>query len=321
MQSIAAAAMSSSSSALLPPARPFIEAVRAGVVVVYGAMGTQLYERGVLYSSCFEELNVSRPELVAKVHADYLRAGAQMLETNTSGANALRLEKYGLQSRVRELNAAGVRIARAAAAGQAYVAGAIGPSGYFLGQPGLGEATGASADDLAKVKAVFSEQASALVEAGVDAIIVETIRQTPELRIAVEAAVEASDGRVPVIASVSLDEGGRMAEGTDAAEVARLVREWGASIVGVNCSDGPMSVLAAAEKMIPAGLPVLAAPNAGLPRRVDERMVYVSTPEYFGIYARRMIRVGVRLVGGCCGTTPEHIKRIAAAARMTDGAV
>ena len=321
MQSVAAAAMSSSSSALLPPARPFIEAVRAGVVVVDGAMGTQLYERGVLYSSCFEELNVSRPELVAKVHADYLRAGAQMLETNTSGANALRLEKYGLQSRVRELNAAGVRIARAAAAGQAYVAGAIGPSGYFLGQPGQGEATGASADDLAKVKAVFSEQASALVEAGVDAIIVETIRQTPELRIAVEAAVEASDGRVPVIASVSLDEGGRMAEGTDAAEVARLVREWGASIVGVNCSDGPMSVLAAAEKMIPAGLPVLAAPNAGLPRRVDERMVYVSTPEYFGIYARRMIRVGVRLVGGCCGTTPEHIKRIAAAARMTAGAV
>ncbi|MGA7119792.1 MAG: bifunctional homocysteine S-methyltransferase/methylenetetrahydrofolate reductase [Polyangiaceae bacterium] len=313
--------MSSSSSALLHPDRPFIEAVRAGVVVVDGAMGTQLYERGVLYSSCFEELNVSRPELVAKVHADYLRAGAQMLETNTSGANALRLEKYGLQSRVRELNAAGVRIARVAAAGQAYVAGAIGPSGYFLGQPGQGDAAGASADDLAKVKAVFSEQASALVEAGVDAIIVETIRQTPELRIAVEAAVEASGGRVPVIASVSLDDGGRMAEGTDAAEIARLAKEWGASIVGVNCSDGPMSVLAAAEKMIPAGLPVLAAPNAGLPRRVDERMVYVSTPEYFGIYARRMIRVGVRLVGGCCGTTPEHIKRIAAAARMTGGGI
>jgi homocysteine S-methyltransferase len=309
--------MASSSSAL--PERPFIDAVRAGVLVVDGAMGTQLYERGVLYSTCFEELNVSRPELVAKVHADYLRAGAQVIETNTSGANALRLEKYGLQARVRELNVAGVRIARTAAAGQAYVAGAIGPSGYFLGQPGQGDAAGASADDLAKVKAVFSEQARALVEAGVDALIVETIRQTPELRIAVEAAVEASAGRVPVIASVSLDDSGRMAEGTDAAEVARLAKEWGASIVGVNCSDGPMSVLAAAEKMIPVGLPVLAAPNAGLPRRVDERMVYVSTPEYFGIYARRMIRVGVRLVGGCCGTTPEHIKRIAAAARMTGG--
>ena len=309
--------MPSSSSA--PPERPFIDAVHTGVLVFDGAMGTQLYERGVLYSTCFEELNVSRPELVAKVHADYLRAGAQVIETNTSGANALRLEKYGLQGRVRELNVAGVRIARAAAAGQAYVAGAIGPSGYFLGQPGQGDAAGASADDLAKVKAVFSEQARALIEAGVDALIVETIRQTPELRIAVEAAVEASEGRVPVIASVSLDESGRMAEGTDAPEVARLAREWGASVVGVNCSDGPMSVLAAAEKMVPVGLPVLAAPNAGLPRRVDERMVYVSTPEYFGVYARRMIRVGVRLVGGCCGTTPEHIKRIAAAARMTGG--
>ncbi|HXN34023.1 MAG TPA: homocysteine S-methyltransferase family protein, partial [Polyangiaceae bacterium] len=123
--------MPPSSSA--PPERSFIDAVHAGVLVVDGAMGTQLYERGVLYSTCFEELNVSRPELVAKVHADYLRAGAQVIETNTSGANALRLEKYGLQTRVRELNAAGVRIARAAAAGQAYVAGAIGPSGYFLG--------------------------------------------------------------------------------------------------------------------------------------------------------------------------------------------
>jgi methionine synthase I (cobalamin-dependent)/5,10-methylenetetrahydrofolate reductase len=287
--------------------RPFLDAVRAGVLVVDGAMGTQLYERGVLYSACFEELNVSRPELVGKVHADYVRAGAQVIETNTFGANALRLEKYGLQSRVHELNIAGVAVARAAVAGQAYVAGAIGPSGYFLGE--------ASADDLAKVKAAFALQARTLVDAGVDALLVETVRQTPELRAAVEAAVQAA-GSVPVVAGVSLDESGRMADGTDAAEIARLAREWGASIVGVNCSDGPMSVLAAVEKMVPLGLPVLAAPNAGLPRRVDERMVYVSTPEYFGVYARRMIRVGVRLIGGCCGTTPEHIKRIAAAARM-----
>ncbi len=291
--------------------RPLLEAVRAGVLVVDGAMGTQLYERGVLYSACFEELNSSRPELVSKVHDDYLRAGAQVLETNTFGANALRLEKYGLQARVEELNVAGVRVARAVAGGKAYVAGALGPSGYFLGEAGM-----AGAEDLAKVKAALFEQASALMLAGVDALLVETFRQTPELRVAVEAAVQASEGRVPVIASVSLDETGRMAEGTDAAEVARLAREWGAGIVGVNCSDGPMAVLAAAEKMVPVGLPVLAAPNAGLPRRVDERMVYVSTPEYFGIYARRMIRVGVRLVGGCCGTTPEHLRRIAAAARM-----
>jgi homocysteine S-methyltransferase len=291
--------------------RPLLDAIRSNVLVVDGAMGTQLYERGVLYSACFEELNVSRPELVAKVHDDYLRAGAQVIETNTFGANALRLEKYGLQARVHELNAAGVRVARAAAGGQAYVLGAIGPSGYFLGEAGE-----SSAEDLAKVKAAVFQQAQALVEAGVDGLLVETIRQTPELRASLQAAVEVCEGRIPVIASVSLDENGRMAEGTEAQEVARLVKEWGASVVGVNCSDGPMAVLSAVEKMVPVGLPILAAPNAGLPRRVDERMVYVSTPEYFGIYARRMIRVGVRVVGGCCGTTPEHIKRIAAAARM-----
>ncbi|MGD0675290.1 MAG: bifunctional homocysteine S-methyltransferase/methylenetetrahydrofolate reductase [Polyangiaceae bacterium] len=291
--------------------RPFLEAVRAGALVVDGAMGTQLYERGVLYSACFEELNTSRPELVARVHEDYLRAGAQVIESNTFGANALRLEKYGLASRVRELNAAGVRLARTAASNRAYVVGALGPSGYFLGDAG-----GAGATDLAKVRSVLFEQARALLDAGVDALIVETIRQTPELRVAVESAVEASEGRVPVIASVSFDESGRMAEGTPASEIARLVRELGASVVGVNCSEGPMGVLAAAETMISAGLPVFAAPNAGLPRRVDERMVYVSTPEYFGVYARRMFRVGVRLVGGCCGTTPEHVRRIAAAARM-----
>ena len=306
--------------------RPFIDAVHAGVLVVDGAMGTCLYERGVLYSACFEELNVSRPELVAKVHDDFVRAGAQVIETNTFGANALRLEKYGLAARVGELNAAGVRVARTAAAGQAYVLGAIGPSGYFLGETGKNvDADGArldqtGADDRAKVKAVFLEQARALLEAGVDGLVVETIRQTPELRAAVEAAVEAAEGRVPVVASVSLDDNGRMAEGTEADEIARLAREWGASVVGVNCSDGPMGMLAAVTKMVPVGLPVLASPNAGLPRRVDERMVYVSTPEYFGIYARRMIRVGVKLVGGCCGTTPDHVKRIAAAARMAGAA-
>jgi methionine synthase / methylenetetrahydrofolate reductase(NADPH) len=296
--------------------RPLIDAVRAGVLVVDGAMGSLLYERGVLYSACFEELNASRPELVAKVHEDFVRAGAQVIETNTFGANALRLEKYGLSSRVQELNASGVRVARAAAGTQAYVVGAMGPSGYFLGEAGRGTA----AEDLAKVKLVYLEQARALLDESVDALVVETIRQAPELRAAVEAAVEASEGRVPVVASVSLDENGRMAEGTEADDIARLAREWGASIVGVNCSDGPMGVLAAVGKMVPIGLPVLASPNAGQPRRVDERMVYVSTPEYFGIYARRMIRVGARLVGGCCGTTPEHIRRVAAAARMAGAA-
>jgi methionine synthase I (cobalamin-dependent)/5,10-methylenetetrahydrofolate reductase len=293
------------------PDRPLLDAITAGPLVMDGAMGTQLYERGVLYSACFEELNVSRPELVLKVHEDYLRAGAQVIETNTFGANAMRLEKYGLKGQVEELCEAGVSVARRAAQGRAFVVGAIGPSGYFLGE--------ASADDLAKVKGALGAQARALVAAGVDGLIVETMRQTAEVRVAIEGAVAAAEGRIPVIASVSLDESQRMADGTAANEIARLMKEWGANVIGANCSDGPMSVLTSMERMSEAGLPLLAMPNAGLPRRVDERMVYVTTPEYFGVYARRMFKLGVKLVGGCCGTTPDHVKRIAAAARMAGG--
>jgi methionine synthase I (cobalamin-dependent)/5,10-methylenetetrahydrofolate reductase len=293
--------------------RPLKDALANEVLVLDGAMGTQLYERGVLYSTCFEELNLSRPELVRKVHEDYIRAGAQLVETNTFGANALRLEKHGLSSRVAVINEAGVKVARSVAEGKAYVVGAIGPSGYFLGE--------ASADDLARVKSALLEQAESLVGAGVDGLYVETVRQTSELRVAIEAAVQASRGRIPVIASVSVDENDRMADGMTSGDVAKSMREWGADVIGVNCSDGPMNVLSAIEPMLEVGLPVCAAPNAGLPRRVDERMVYVSTPEYFGLYARRLFKLGVRIVGGCCGTTPEHIKRVAAAARMAAASV
>jgi len=309
----------------MPPTAPptpstssFRDALAREVLVLDGGMGTQLYERGVLYSSCFEELNEARPELVKAVHEDYLRAGATLVETNTFGANALRLEKHGLQGRVRAINHAAVKVARSAVDAKpgAFVAGAIGPSGYFLGE--------ASKEDLARVHSAIYEQAIALAEAGVDALYVETMRQTEELRVALDAAVrasrEVSQGRIAVIGSVSVDEQGRMADGTDAAEIGRLMKEWGADVVGVNCSDGPMTVLTAVEAMLGLGVPVIAAPNAGLPRRVDERMVYVSTPEYFGVYARRMYKLGVRIVGGCCGTTPEHVKRIAAAGRMAAAA-
>jgi methionine synthase I (cobalamin-dependent)/5,10-methylenetetrahydrofolate reductase len=293
--------------------RPFLEALRQEVMVLDGAMGTQLYERGVLYSTCFEELNLSRPELLIQVHEAYLRAGATILETNTFGANSMRLEKHGLSSRVRAINEAGVKVARAAAGDRAYIAGAIGPSGYFLGE--------ASDEDLARVRAALFEQAEALVGAGVDALYIEMVRQTSELRVAVLAAVQASGGRVPIIASVSVDEHDRMADGTTSGQIARSMKEWGADVIGVNCSDGPMNVLSAVGPMLEAGLPVCAAPNAGLPRRVDERMVYVSTPEYFGLFARRLFKLGVRIVGGCCGTTPEHIKRVAASARMASAAL
>lgn len=296
-----------------------LEALAVGPLVVDGAMGSQLYERGILYNACLEELCVSKPEIIRKVHEDYVRCGAQVLETNTFGANALRLEKHGLSNKVKELNEAAVKVARqAVGAGEsarakgdakAFVIGAIGPSGYFLGE--------AIPDDLAKVRAVLHEQAKVLVGAGVDGIVIETFRQTNELRIAIESAVEAvGDAKIPVIASASVDERSRMADGTTSAEIARLMREWGASVVGVNCCDGPMNVLEAITPMLEIGLPVWAVPNAGLPRRVDDRLVYVSTSEYFGVFARRMFKMGVKLIGGCCGTTPDHVRRIAAAAKM-----
>jgi homocysteine S-methyltransferase len=291
-----------------PPGHGFLEALERGPLVVDGAMGSELFDRGVLPTTCLEELNISKPDLIKRVHDDYVRAGANVIETNTFGANAMRLEKHGLSKEVKVLNEAAVRCAREAAAGRAFVVGAIGPSGYFLGD--------ASRDDLAKVRSVLQEQARVLAGSGVDAILVETFRQTNELRLAIESAVAAAGGTIPVIASASIDEKSRMADGTSSAEIARLMKEWGASVVGVNCSDGPMNVLEAVTPMLETGLPVWAVPNAGLPRRVDERLVYVSTSEYFGVYARRMYKLGVKLVGGCCGTTPEHIRRIANAARM-----
>ncbi len=291
--------------------KPFLEALSQRSLVIDGAMGTQIYERGVLYSACFEELNVTRPELIRKIHEDYLLAGSDVIETNTFGANALRLEKHGFQKRVREFNLAGVALAREATQGRGYVAGAIGPSGYFLGQ--------AIPDDLKKVREVLEEQAEVLLEGGVDVLFIETMRQSVELELGVAAALAAvaRHGRnVPVAAFGTLDENGRLADGTTARELAERAKSWGAQIVGVNCSEGPMGVLAAAEEMIPVGLPVAAVPNAGLPRRVDDRLVYVSTPEYFGLFARRMFKLGVKMIGGCCGTTPDHVRRIAASARM-----
>ncbi|MBP9111664.1 MAG: bifunctional homocysteine S-methyltransferase/methylenetetrahydrofolate reductase [Polyangiaceae bacterium] len=280
-------------------------------LVLDGAMGTQIYERGVLFSSCFEELNVSKPELIQRIHEDYIAAGAQIIETNSFGANALRLDKHGYQNRVREFNEASVRVAKLAAGDRAYVAGAIGPSGYFLGQ--------AIVDDLRKVKGAFREQADALVGAGVDAVVVETMRQSNELVLGIEAAQEAmaaANRTMPIFAFATLDENLRTADGLTARQLGELARTHGVALVGVNCSDGPMSVLSAIEEMRDCGVPLGAVPNAGVPRRVDERLVYISTPEYFGVYARRLFKLGVTVVGGCCGTTPEHIRRVAAAGRM-----
>jgi methionine synthase I (cobalamin-dependent)/5,10-methylenetetrahydrofolate reductase len=290
--------------------QPFLDALREGVLVADGGMGTQLYERGVLYNVNYEELNLSRPEIVRRVHDDFLRAGAEVIESNTFGANAVRLGRQGLDDKVKAINLAAVTIAKNAAGDKAYVAGAIGPTGLIF--DGVN-------DDLSRVRDAFRAQAEALAEGGVDVVVLETMRQPQEILCAVDAAREVI-GHVPLVAEVSIDSDLMMADGTSLVAMGEMLKARGVDALGVNCSTGPQDVYAAVEKLIPLGLPVTAMPNAGLPRRVDERLIYVSTPEYFGLFARRMFKLGVRLVGGCCGTTPDHIRRIAAAARMAGAA-
>jgi len=294
-----------------PKERPFLQALNEGVLAADGAMGTQLYERGILYSVNYEELNLSRPEVIRKVHEDYLRAGSNLIETNTFGANAVRLARFGFEDKVRAINLAGVQVARQAAAGRAYVAGAIGPSGLIF--EGV-------EDETVRVRAAFKAQAEALAEGGVDLIVIETMRQPHEILLAVDAVREVVGTSVPLVAQVSVDQELVMSDGTSVVRIAEQLKARGVDVIGVNCSTGPQDVFAAVEKLIPLGVPLSAMPNAGLPRRVDERLIYVSTPEYFGVFARRMFKLGVRLMGGCCGTTPEHIRRIAGAARMAGSA-
>lgn len=291
--------------------RPFREALRAGAMVFDGAMGTALYERGMLYTSCLDAAVLNHPEVVRQIHEGYVRAGADVIETNTFGANRFRLEPHGLAEKVGEINRRAVQIARDAAGPNVYVVGSVGPSGMILKT--IGEA---QRDEL---RLAFREQAAALCEQGVDALVLETFRQPEELRLAIEGARAGSRNAVPLVASCSFDAFGTMADGTGPEEMARLLADWGVEALGVNCADGPAGVYEMATRMLEPGLPLVAQPNAGLPRRVEGRFAYMATPEYFQIYARRLYKAGVRAVGGCCGTTPDHVKKIAAAARMVGG--
>ncbi len=301
------------------PSLRFLDALREGPLVFDGAMGTTLYERGVLYTQSFDALCLTRPELVRSVHQDYLKAGAQVLQTNTFGANRVRLATHNLENDLVAINRAGVRIAREVADTKgAFVAACMGPTGLLL--------KSMARSDYGKLTAAFREQAEALLitEAGAprpDLVTLETFRQTEEIHLALDAvrAVNESlppEQRVPIIASVSFDSFGTMADGLTPGEVAKRLAEWGADAIGVNCADGPAGVYETSKQMLDAGLPVIAQPNAGLPHRVDGRFAYMATPDYFLVYARRMLKAGVRAIGGCCGTTPEHIRQMAASARM-----
>ncbi len=289
------------------PSHPFLETVNRGVVVFDGAMGTRLYEKGIFINKSFDELDLSQPGIVQEVHAEYVRAGADVIETNTFGANRLKLTPYGFGDRVREINEAGARIAKEAAGG-AFVAGAVGPLGVKI------EPWGPTSVD--EARELFKEQIAALVSGGVDIICFETFADVNELGQAIRAAKEVAPG-LPIVAQMTIDDEANSLYGTPPEVFTKRLDEWGADVIGVNCSVGPAAMLHAIERMVKVTKkPLSAQPNAGQPRLLDGRTIYECSPEYMASYARRFLQAGAKVVGGCCGTTPRHIKAIVGAARM-----
>jgi len=285
---------------------PFLGRIDKRPVVCDGAMGTMLYSKGISLNRCYDELNAAMPQLVKEVHLAYVKAGAEVIETNTFGANKFRLQKFGLGEKVREFNLAGARLAREVAGDDLYVAGAVGPLGVRLEPLGL--------TSLEEARAAFREQITALVEGGVDLIIVETMMDLNEAHQALRAAREV--GQFPVIVQMTVQADGSTPTGTLPEDFARALDEWGADLIGVNCSVGPAAVQETLERIAAVTEKRLSAqPNAGMPRTVEGRNLYLCSPEYMASYARRFIQTGARLVGGCCGTTPEHIKAIKTAVR------
>jgi len=286
-----------------------------------GAMGTTLYARGIFINRCFDELNLSQPDLVRSVHEDYLQSGAELIETNTFGANSFRLLRYGFQDQVFEINRAGARLAREAVnqlndkqAGKAWVAGSVGPLGVHLeplGKTGLDEA-----------RAAFAEQIRGLADGGpgvgVDVLAVETIVALNEAEQAIAAAKEVAP-HLPVFALITVDEEANCLDGSSPEMAAARLAAWGADAIGVNCSTGPATVLTALEKLAAStSLPLVAMPNAGMPRAVDGRNIYLTSPEYMASFARKFLKAGAQFIGGCCGTTPNHVRAMKSALRAVE---
>ncbi|HEX8982687.1 MAG TPA: bifunctional homocysteine S-methyltransferase/methylenetetrahydrofolate reductase [Ktedonobacterales bacterium] len=295
---------------------PALERLRQGTLLCDGAMGTMLYTQAgaqLMHGRCFDELTITAPELVQHIHRQYILAGAEIVETNTFGANAAKLNAYGLAEQTRIINrkaAALAREAREVAGRPVFVAGAVGPTGQPV-------APTARDDEprLAALRSLFREQIEGLVEGGADLLILETFSSLTELRQAALAAREVSD--LPLVAQMTFSEDGQSISGETPTQAARALATLGVDVIGANCSVGPAGILDAVEEMAAAlrtmgidperDVLLSAQPNAGLPMRVENRFLYVSTPGYFGDYAQRFASAGVRLVGGCCGTTPDHI--------------
>ena len=271
------------------------------VHVLDGAMGTLLYGRGVFVNVCYDELSITRPDLVATVHQEYVHAGAEILETNTFGANPVKLSSWGLEPRTEELNREAAKLARRAAAGHALVAGAIGPLGIRI------EPWGPTS--IAEAEELFRRQVEGLRQGGVDAFVLETFSDPAELAAAFRAVRSLSD--LPVIAQMTVGEDGRSSYGAEVEQLAADLDALGADVIGLNCSVGPAAMLEALERMARVTRkPLSAQPNAGVPRTVRDRKIYLASPDYMAAYSRRLIDAGARFVGGCCGTTPDHVRRI-----------
>ena len=279
-----------------------------------GAMGTLLYSKGVFINRCYDELNLSQPELIRGIHHEYLQAGAEIIETNTFGANAFRLARHSLADRVTEICLAGARIGREAAKSfDVWVAGSVGPLGIRI-EP-LGKTSREEA------RSAFRQQIAALVEGGVDLIMLETFGYLEELHQAVLACRDVNP-TMPIVAQVTIDEDGNCLDGSDTETFTKRLTDWGVEVIGCNCSVGPVDMLDAIERVRAAtSLPLASQPNAGIPRSVEGRNIYLCSPEYMASYARKFVAAGVRLVGGCCGTTPDHIRAMKAALRMGEARV
>ena len=283
----------------MPDLRALIADGRAHVFD--GAMGTMLYQKGVFINVCYDELNLRSPDVVKEVHAAYVKAGAEVIETNTFGANPVKLAQYGLADQAHAINKRAAEIAREAAGSRAAVAGAIGPLGVRI------EPFGEMSKD--EARSCFKAQVEGLVAGGVDGFVLETFSDLDEIREALKAVRLVSD--LPVIAQMTITEDGKTAFGTDVETLTRALDEAGADVIGINCSVGPQGVLEAIEHMVRVtAKPLSAQPNAGLPRAIGDRKIYMASPEYLGTYAKSLVEAGARFVGGCCGTTPEHIKEV-----------
>jgi homocysteine S-methyltransferase len=287
----------------------FLTRLKQSPVLCDGATGTLLYAKGIFINRCYDELNVSQPELIRELHHEYMQAGAEIIETNTFGANSFRLARHSMENRVREINRAGVSLAKEAAKSfDVWVAGSVGPLGVRI-EP-LGKTS------FEEARAAFREQIAALVEGGVDLLMLETFGYVEELHQAILAARDVNP-KIPVVAHVTIDEDGNCLDGSTPESFTPRIESWGADVIGCNCSVGPVAMLDVIERVRAlTSLPLAAQPNAGMPRSVEGRNIYLCSPEYMASYARKFVAAGVRLVGGCCGTTAEHIRVMKSALRV-----